>query len=184
MSWRKCEKYQWLQKVAKRRSPPHFNQSKLTALVCGCGHRFLLDLGAQQAVLQSTIVEKGREEEIQNDNTVQLQRMNDLSSESRPFLAPFSLIPIPHCALSNAKWASPARNRNDLSIESRFEGFFSWYFFTPLWQYRLCSRGHWRRCGHFFASTYLLVCVNKAGDSQPISQLGSLRPGYDLSLWG
>ena len=63
------------------------------------------------------------EEEIQKDNTVQLQRMNDLSSESRPFLAPFSLIPIPHCALSNAKWASPARNRNDLSIVGRFEGF-------------------------------------------------------------
>ena len=90
-------------KGGKATSPPHFNQSKLTALVCGCGHRFLLDLGAQQPVLQSTIVEKGREEEIQNDNTVQLQRMNDLSSQSRPFLAPFSLIPIPHCALSNAK---------------------------------------------------------------------------------
>ena len=51
----------------------------------------------QQPVLQSAIVEKGREEEIQ------LQRMNDLSSQSRPFLAPLSLIPIPHCALSNAK---------------------------------------------------------------------------------
>ena len=26
-------------------SLPHFNQSKLTALVCGCGNHFLLDLG-------------------------------------------------------------------------------------------------------------------------------------------
>ena len=33
---------------------PHFNQSKLTALVCGCGNHFLLDLGAE-GVLQSVV---------------------------------------------------------------------------------------------------------------------------------
>ena len=41
-------------KTPPQQQQQHLNQSKLTALVCGCGNHFLLDLGAG-GVLQSTV---------------------------------------------------------------------------------------------------------------------------------